>query len=130
VDDLTGTVSEVVLADAPPSAVIVGLSIAPDGQRAAALTLLPSASYLMDNLYELVDNAWESGQGGSGGPGINWSGGDVGVLRFSGEASGDSQTAIIQYNGEEHSVPVNHGYFLFVAWDTPFSHDPALVRFE
>jgi hypothetical protein len=43
VDDLnlTGTVAEVVLADAPPGAVIVGLSIAPDGQRAAALTLLP-----------------------------------------------------------------------------------------
>jgi len=54
----------------------------------------------------------------------------VGVLRFSGEASVDSQTAIIQYDGEEHGVPVNYGYFLFVAWDTPFSHDPALVRFE
>jgi hypothetical protein len=130
VDDLTQTVTEAVTADAPPGAVIVGLSIAPDGQRAAALTLLPSANYLMDDLYELVEDAWESGGGGSGGPGINWSGGEVGVLRFSGEAAEDSRTAIIRYDGEEHSVPVNHGYFLFVAWDTPLSHNPAVVRFE
>jgi hypothetical protein len=130
VNDLTRTVTEVVIADAPPGAVIVGLSIAPDGQRAAALTVLPSANYLMDDLYELVEGTWESGGGGSGGPGINWSGGEVGVLRFSGEVAEDSRRAIIRYDGEEHSVPVSHGYFLFVAWDTPFSHDPAVVRFE
>jgi hypothetical protein len=130
VDDLTQTVTEVVLADTPAGAVIVGLSIAPNGQRAAALTLLPSADYLMDNLYELVDGVWESGEGGSGGPGINWSGGDVGVLRFSGEASDDSQTAIILYEGKEHRAPINRGYFLFVAWATPRSDKPAVVRFE
>jgi hypothetical protein len=130
VNDLTRTVSEVVIADAPPGAAIVGLSIAPDGQRAAALTLLPSANYLMDDLYELVEDAWESGGGGSGGPGINWSGGEVGVLRFSGKVPEGFRTAIIRYDSEEHSVPANHGYFLFVAWDTPFSHDPAVVRFE
>jgi hypothetical protein len=50
-----------------------------------------------------------------------------GVLAHAGP---DSRTAIIRYDGEEHSVPVNPGYFLFVVWDTPFSHDPAVVRFE
>lgn len=129
-DDLFRTVSDVVLADAPPGAVIVGLSISPDARRAAALTLLPSANYLMDDLYELAEGAWESREGGSGGPGINWSGGDVGVLRFSGAASGDSQTAIILYEGREHRVAVNRGYFVFVAWATPFSHNPVVVRFE
>lgn len=122
--------SEAVLAGAPPGAAIVGLSVAPDGQRAAALTLLPSAGYLMDDLFEYVDGAWRSHKGGSGGPGINWSGDVVGVLRFSGEAPDDVQTAVVRYDGDEHRVPIRHGHFLFVAWDTPFSHDPELIRFE
>ena len=119
-----------VLAEAPPGAVIVGLSVSPDGRRAAALTLLRSADYLMDDLFDYVDGVWRSGEGGSGGPGINWSGGDLGVLRFAGEAPGDVRHAVVRYDGQEHRVPTEHGYFLFVVWETPFSHDPELVRFE
>ena len=121
---------EVVLANAPPGAGIVGMSIAPDRRRAAVLTFLPTANYLMDDLYEWVDGIWRSQEGGSGGPGINWSGSDVGVLRFSSEAPADAQTAVVRYDGGEHRIPIKHGYFLFVAWDTPFSQDPELVRFE
>lgn len=128
--DTTDGVSEVVLDDAPPGTVIVGLSIAPDGRRAAALTFLPTANYLMDDLFELSDGIWRNQSGGSGGPGINWTGSDVGVLRFSGEAPRDAETAVIGYDSDEHRVPVNHGHFLFVAWDTPFSHDPELIRFD
>lgn len=129
-EDATDAVTQAVLDDAPPGAVIVGLSIAPDGRRAAALTFLLTANYLMDDLYEWSDGTWQNQSGGSGGPGINWTGSDVGVLRFSGEAPDDAQTAVIAYDGDEHSVPINHGHFLFVAWDTPFSHDPELLRFD
>jgi hypothetical protein len=27
-------------------------------------------------------------------------------------------------------MPVRHGHFLLVIWDTPFSDDPAIVAFE
>src|SRR6266496_3718283 len=57
-EEVREAIAEVVLADAPPGAVIVGLSIAPDGRRAAALTFLPTANYLMDDLYEWVDGTW------------------------------------------------------------------------
>jgi hypothetical protein len=128
--DATDAVTQVVLDDAPPGAVIVGLSIAPEGRRAAALTFLPTANYLMDDVYEWSDGAWTNQSGGSGGPGVNWSGSDVGVLRFSGEAPHDAKTAVVAYDGDEHFVPINHGHFLFVAWDTPFSDDPKLLRFD
>jgi len=87
------------LAGAPPGAVIIGLSIAPNGLRAAALTLLPSADYLMDDLFHDADGRWQPGEGGSGGPGINWSGGGLGVVRFSGEASVDARYAVVRYDG-------------------------------
>jgi hypothetical protein len=34
----------------------------------------------------------------------------------------------IEYEGE-HTVPVVHGHFLFVAWDTEFATDPRVVEF-
>jgi len=87
------------LAGAPPGAVIIGLCIAPNGLRAAALTLLPSADYLMDDLFHDADGHWQPGEGGSGGQGINWSGGDLGVVRFSGEAPVDARYAVVRYDG-------------------------------
>jgi hypothetical protein len=127
---LTEALTAVILADAPPGVVIVGTSIAPEQRRAAALTFLPTANYLMDNLFEYVDGVWHNQEGGSGGPGINWSGSDIGVLRFSDEAPRDAQTVVIRYEGRDHRVPVRHGYFLFVVWDTALSEDPVLVGFE
>ena len=129
-EDLTEALTAVILADAPPGAVIVGTSIAPDWGRAAALTFLPTANYLMDDLFEYVDGAWHNQEGGSGGPGINWSGSDIGVLRFSDEAPRDAQAVVIRYEGRDHRVPVRHGHFLFVVWDTALSEDPMLVGFE
>jgi hypothetical protein len=128
--DQTEALAKTVLAGAPPGTLIVETSIAPDGRRAAALMFLPSANYLMDDLLEWIDGTWRSQEGGSGGPGMNWSGGDIGVLRFSGEAPGGAQTAVIRFDGSEHRVPIKHGHFLFVAWDTPFSHDPEVIRFD
>src|SRR4051812_2144800 len=86
---------EAVLAHAPPGAVVIGLSVAPDGQRAAALTLLPTANYLMDDLFQYEGGLWQHSEGGSGGPGINWTGAEQGVLRFAGEAPDGAATAVI-----------------------------------
>jgi len=40
-----------VLAQPPPGAVLIGASVSPDGKYGAALTLLPSASYRMDDAF-------------------------------------------------------------------------------
>ena len=75
--------------------------------------------------------------GGSGG-GISWSSlvdvstgrasdGNLGVLRYGEEAPPGATAVRIEYEGE-HTVPVVHGHFLFVAWDTEFATDPRVVE--
>jgi hypothetical protein len=105
-----------VLAQAPPSAVVVGASVSPDGKYGAALTPLPTASdYLMDDVLVRSRDGWESYTGGSGG-GISWTTlhetDDVGVLRCGGEAPPGATVAWIRYEDAEHRVPVRHGHVL------------------
>jgi hypothetical protein len=124
----------VVLAQAPPGAVIAGAAFSPDGKYGAALTVLPAASgYLMDNVLERTADGWETYTGGSGG-GISWTRlGEtegLGVLRYGGEAPDGATAAWIGYEGSEHRVPVRNGHFLFVAWDAGLHEDPQLLRFE
>ena len=121
-----------VLAQAPPAAVVVGLSLSPDGKYGAALTFLPSANYLMDDLFIRDADRWQLFGGGSGG-GISWSSlgeGDHGVLRYGEEAPAGASAAFVTYEAEEYRVPVRHGHFLFVAWGTSFSQDPRLSGFD
>jgi hypothetical protein len=125
---------DAVIAQAPPGAVVAGASISPDGKFGVALTLLPSASdYPMDDLFERVGDRWV-GAGGGSGTGISWSSlledGSYGVLRYGGEAPLGAAKAWVAYEGQKIEVPVRHGYFLFVAWDTDLHEDPRLVRFE
>jgi hypothetical protein len=125
---------ETVLAQAPPGAVVVGASISPDGKYGAALTLLPSASdYPMDDLFERVGDRWMDAGGGSG-TGVSWSSMSEdesnGVLRYGDEAPLGSTKAWVAYEEKEVEVPVRHGHFLFVAWDTDYRDDPRVVRFE
>jgi hypothetical protein len=123
-----------VLGQAPPGAVLVGTSVSPDGKYGAALTALPTASdYLMDDVLVQSRNGWESYTGGSGG-GISWTTlhetDNVGVLRYGDEAPPGATVAWIQYEGAEHRVPVRHGHFLFVAWNTDYHEDPEVIRFD
>jgi hypothetical protein len=120
-----------VLADAPPGAVVVGASMSPDGAYGAALTFLSSANYLMDDLFVRTAEGWEGYGGGSGG-GISWTslGDELGVLRYGDEAPDGTAVAVVRYEGQEHRVPVRHGHFLFVAWNTSFTEDPILVGCE
>ena len=125
---------DAVIAQAPPGAVVVGASISPDGKHGVALTLLPSArDYPMDDLFERVGNRWVDAGGGSG-TGISWSSmsedGSNGVLRYGDEAPLGAAKAWVAYEGQELEVPVHHGHFLFVAWDTDYHEDPRVVRFE
>jgi hypothetical protein len=133
VDELA-VFEEVVIAQAPPGAVVVGVSISPDGRFGAALTILPTASsYPMDDVFERRGDRWEGFSGGSG-TGISWSSvdetSDLGVLRYGEEAPEGATAAVIVYEGREHRVPVRHGHFLFVAWNTPLAEDPRLERLE
>jgi len=119
------------LAQAPPGAVVVGSSISPDRRHAVALTILPTASdYPMDDVFERVGDRWKEVSDGSGG-GTNWSSSPAaGVLRYGGEAPENATVARIAYEGREYRVPVRHGHFLLVVWDTPYREEPKLVGFE
>ena len=134
------TLEEALAAEMPPmSSVVIGASLSPTGKYAAALLLVPSAGgYLADELYERDESGWASRGGGSGG-GISWSSlvdvrtgtasdANLGVLRYGDEAPAGATAVRIEYEGE-HTVPVVHGHFLFVAWDTEFTTDPRVVEF-
>ena len=127
------------IAQAPPGAVLVGASVSPDGNYSVALTFLPGANYLMDDVFVHRAGEWETYMGGSGG-GLSWSElgqEDRGVLRYEDEAPEGASVARILYHGQEYRMPVRHGHFLFVAWDAPaLSRDalaekrPTLIGFE
>ena|GEM_PF-3930624 len=114
----------------PPGAVIIGADISPDGKYAVALTLLPTANYLMDDLF-VWDGQWKAHGGGSGG-GTNWTSldGDSGVLRIGSGAPAGAEVAVVTYGGRQSRVPVRHGHFVFVAWNTRFTEDPCVDGFE
>lgn len=121
-----------VLDQAPPGAVVIGASLSPDGRYGAALTFLPSANYLMDDVFDCDGDRWQLYTGGSGG-GISWTligEGDRGVLRYGGQAPKDASGAWVRYQGAEYRVPVRYGHSLFVAWDAISHEDPVLIRFE
>jgi hypothetical protein len=122
-----------VLAQGPRGAVVVGVSLSPDGRYGAALTLLPSAgNYWMDDVFIRVGDGWKIHGGGNGG--LCWSSlgedGKTGVLRYGDEAPAGAISALIDYEGEQQLVPVRHGHFLYVAWDTAYREDPRVIRFE
>jgi hypothetical protein len=121
-----------VIAHAPAGAVLVGASVSPDRNYGAALTFLPSANYLMDDVLVRESGEWKMYVGGSGG-GLTWSRlgeEDLGVVRYGDEAPVGTSVARIGWEGQEYRVPVRHGHFLFVAWDAPSGGEPDLIGFE
>jgi hypothetical protein len=119
------------VAHAPPGAVVVGASVSPDGAYGVALTFLSSADHLMDDVFVRSAKGWE-GYGGGSGAGISWTsiGDKLGVLRYGDEAPDGASVVVVRYQGKEHRVPVRHGHFLFVAWNTNLTEDPTLVGYE
>jgi hypothetical protein len=132
--DAVAVFEEAVLAQAPPGSVVVGSAISPDGTYGAALTILPSATdYPMDDLFERIDGRWVEAGGGSG-SGICWTTldgtGDLGVLRYANEAPPGARAALIAYEGREYRVPIREGWYFLAVWDTAFTEDPRILRFE
>ena len=122
-----------VLARRPPGAVVGGSAISPDGRYAATLTIIPSASsYPIDDLFERTDDGWTDAGGGSAG--VSWTSldpvGDSGVLRYADEAPSGAKTALIVYEGREYRAPVREGWFFLAVWNTPYTEEPRLVRFD
>ncbi len=125
---------EAILAGHAPGVALIGTSVSPDGRYATGLVYLESADCLLDEVVARGGNGvWLSHYGGSGG-GMNWTSlsddARFGVLRFADEAPPGATVARVAYEGAEHVVPVRHGHFLFVAWDTDFHEDPQLLGFE
>jgi hypothetical protein len=125
---------EAVLARTPPGSVVFGSAISPDGRWGVALTILPSArSYPMDDLFECINGRWIDAGGGSGG-GVGWTSlgrtGDTGVLRFADEAPARTKVALIDYEGRTYRAPVREGWFFLAVWDTAYTDEPRLLRFE
>jgi hypothetical protein len=122
-----------VIDQAPPGAVLVGASVSPDGKYGVALTYLPTANYLMDDVLVRTGDRWALHMGGSGG-GLQWSRlgeEDRGVLRYEDEAPAGTSVALIKYEGRTHRVTVRNGYFLFVVWNASSLHEqPSSVGFE
>jgi hypothetical protein len=126
---------QAVMKQAPPGAKLVGASISPDGNHGVSLTYVPTATYLMDDLFVRTSEGWEDDGGGSGGGG-SWTaiGEDdqLGVLRYGDEAPRGAAIALIESDGQKHRVPVRHGHFFFVAWNVSSSaiEEPLLLGFE
>lgn len=133
------TLEEALEAEMPPMAsVVIGVSVSPSGNYAAAMRLIPSASYLADELYARDEQGWTSYGGGSGG-GISWSSlvdvptgaasdENLGVLRYGDEAPPGATGVQIEHEGREHTVPVVQGHFFFAAWDTDFAVNPRVLE--
>jgi hypothetical protein len=127
------TFEQVVLAQAPPGALVVGASLSPDGKYGAALTLLPGANYLMDDVLVRSVDRWDLYRA-TGGEGTSWSllgeEEDLGVVRFGGPAPESASVALVSFQGRQHRVTVRHGHFLFVAWNVTSDSQPTLIGFE
>jgi len=121
-----------VTGQAPSGAEVIGASVSPDRRYGAAVTYLPSASYLMDDVFELVEGSWQLHSGGSAG--VSWTSlgdeGTSGVMRYVDEAPEDATAAVLTYEGAEYRVPVRHGHFLLVVWNTRYAGEPRITRFE
>jgi hypothetical protein len=117
---------------APSGAEVIGASVSPDGLYGAAVTYLPSASYLMDDVFEFVEGSWQLHTGGSAG--VSWTSledeGTSGVMRYVDEAPADATAAVLTYEGTEYRIPVRHGHFLLVVWNTRYTEEPRISRFE
>jgi hypothetical protein len=92
----------------------------------AAVTYLPSASYLIDDVFEVVEGSWQLHTGGSAG--VSWTSledeGTSGVMRYLDEAPEDATAAVLNYEGREYRASVHHGHFLLVVWNTRYAEEP------
>jgi hypothetical protein len=111
--------------------VVLGSSLSPDGRYGAALIRLPTATdYVLNTVYASTPEGWKDHTGGNGD--IQWVslGRSGGVMAYGGEAPHTATAARVLYEGVEHTVPIRHGHFFFVSWDTNYDGEPTLLGFD
>ena len=129
------TLAEAARGDIPPRyARPLVTEVSPDGQTAFVLLGTNEEPYL----YPYVEICSRDGDGWAGGSGTSfWGTGwisiddDNGLLFFGGDAPAGAVEAVVRYEGVEQRVPVESGFFVFVAWNVPDDDwsEPELVRF-
>jgi hypothetical protein len=97
----------------------LGISISPNGDAAVVLldTNAGSTPYPYQVVCERDATGWRGGTGGNGG---GWGEAGGGVLSLWDEVPDDVVEVVVRWQGEEHRVPAEKGYFLFVRWEVPF----------
>jgi hypothetical protein len=108
--------------------------LSPDGETAFVLL----GTNEEPSLYPYVVVCSREGDGWGGGSGMSFGGigwmsiGDHdGLLFFGGDAPAGAAEAVVRYEGVKRGVPVESGFFVFVAWNVPDGErsQPELVRF-
>lgn len=131
-DESLNLLVEAVTSQAPSGAELIGAAVSPEGRVRRGGHYLPSAAYLMDDLFECVDGRWQLHSGGSAG--VSWTSladdGTSGVMRYVDEAPTAATAVVVMYEGTEYRVPVRHGHFLAVVWNTRYTEEPHIARFE
>jgi hypothetical protein len=116
---------------------VVGLSIAPSGRYAIVLltTNEGAAIELDETVAERVDDHWVGLSSGT--PSSIVYAGDhrAALLNNWDPLPADVRHVIVRDRGEDHLVPVEHGYFLYASWKTDTPGDettdpphPELIR--
>jgi hypothetical protein len=113
--------------DIPPDqARVIGFSIAPNG-RYAVVMLITGEGPAMDfdqTVAECVDGQWLSLQSGT--PSSVIYAGDhraVPLCNYMTPLPPEVERVVVLDRGDEHEVPVERGYFLYVAWKQDMPRD-------
>jgi hypothetical protein len=115
-------------ADIPPGqAHVIGVSVAPGGRYAVVMLVVGEGSAIEfdETVAERVDTGWRSRQSGT--PSSTIYAGDlrgVPLCNYIAPLPAEVEGVIVYDRGEEHQVPVEQGYFLYVAWKSDSADDP------
>jgi hypothetical protein len=105
---------------------VIGHSIAPDGNHAVYLLSLneePIVDLYLQPCYRDKGQwhpgprDWGASPEGSGRAAVTFGRSRPTALIIDGPAPPDATEAVIEFDGEQHRIPVSGGHYLFVAWD-------------
>lgn len=117
---------------------VVGVSIAPSGRYAVVMLIAGegSAAEFDETVAERVGDQWLGLQGGTPSSGI-YAGDHRGapLCNYDAPLPSEIERVVVHDRGSEHEVPVEQGYFLYVAWKQDTDEDstsdpptPTVVR--
>jgi HEAT repeat protein len=109
------TAADAALADHPAGRVLRALG---SGGRAVALVDPGDGGRPRQVLCRRGPRGWIRGPGAPG-PGWLATGDGLGVLTLWGRLPRVARRVVVAWDGREHKVPLQNGYFLFAAWDVP-----------